>query len=162
MLKFSDLKVDFKRFENILSSYMKLFPGSYMPLLIMYLSREGLLKVKSDIDSDDSNTLLSISNDELCNFVGISFPEYSDGDTKMIFLKKKLGIDLTNSNWWKTIDLTSFGAFGNICAQCEQAANFYSIRYYNNGNEEIDRIVNIIRKNSQHSNEKGAIPYLQT
>ena len=157
MLKFSDLKVDFKSFENILSSYMKLFPGSYMPLLIMYLSREGLLEVKSDIDSDDSNTLLSISNDELCNFVGISFPEYSDVDTKMIFLKKKLGIDLTNSNWWKTIDLTSFGAFGNICAQCEQAANFYSIKYYNNGNEEIDRIVNIIRKNSQHSNEKAAL-----
>lgn len=49
MLKFSDLKVDFKRFENILSSYMKLFPGSYMPLLIMYLSREGLLEPQGQV-----------------------------------------------------------------------------------------------------------------
>ena len=157
MLKFSDLKVDFKSFENILSSYMKLFPGSYMPLLIMYLSREGLLEVKSDIDSDDSNTLLSISNDELSNFIGVFSPEYSEIDTKISLFQKKTGIDLSKKDWYSSIYSTPFGAFLRICAQRKQAANSYSIRYHNNGNEEIDRIVNIIRKNSQHSNEKAAL-----
>ena len=36
MLKFADLSVDFKSYNNSLDSYMKLFPGSYTPLLIMY------------------------------------------------------------------------------------------------------------------------------
>ena len=157
MLKFSDLKVDFKSFENILSSYMKLFPGSFMPLLIMYLSREGLLEVKSDIDSDDSDILLSISKDELSIFMGILFSEDADeGTTKTIF-KKVYGIDLSKEDWLNYIDFTPFGAFLEIYAQRKQSANSYSIRYFSNRNEDVDRIVNIIRKNSQRSNEKAAL-----
>jgi hypothetical protein len=41
MLKFADLSVDFKSYQNSLNSYMKLFPGSYTPLLIMYLAHKG-------------------------------------------------------------------------------------------------------------------------
>ena len=57
MLKFADLSIDFKSFENTLSSYLKLFPNSYMPLLIMYLSREGLLEIINGADANDSRVL---------------------------------------------------------------------------------------------------------
>ena len=73
MLKFSDLSVDMKSYENSLDSYMKLFPRSFMPLLIMYLSKEGLLKVRKDQDNNNSRNLLSIRKEEVEQFFDINF-----------------------------------------------------------------------------------------
>ena len=60
MLKFADLSVDFKSYDNSLNSYMKLFPNSYTPLLIMYLAHEGLLKLVYEFEENDPRILVSV------------------------------------------------------------------------------------------------------
>lgn len=82
MLKFADLSVDVKSYENSLDSYMKLFPGSHLPLLIMYLSREELLKVEYDVDESDPRIIACISKEELSNFIKVNKPvlNFSDID----------------------------------------------------------------------------------
>jgi len=70
MLKFADLSVDMKSYENSLNSYMKLFPNSYMPLLIMTLAKKGLLTFKEDDTVNDSHVLIQISKQEAMDFVG--------------------------------------------------------------------------------------------
>lgn len=71
MLKFKDLSIDKKSYENSLNSFMKLYPNSYMPLLIMYLSREGLIKIEYDVDENDPRMLLSVTRAELADFLDI-------------------------------------------------------------------------------------------
>ena len=70
MLKFADLSVDFKSYENSLNSYMKLFPGSYTPLLIMYLAYKGLLRLVSEFDYSDPRLLVNVDGKSLHNFFG--------------------------------------------------------------------------------------------
>ena len=70
MLKFADLSVDFKSYENSLGSYMKLFPGSYTPLPIMYLAHEGLLKLVYEFDENDPRILVSVDGNSLHDFFG--------------------------------------------------------------------------------------------
>ncbi len=70
MLKFADLSVDFKSYENSLNSYMKLFPGSYTPLLIMYLAHKGLLKLTTEFEASDPRILLSVDGNTLHDFFG--------------------------------------------------------------------------------------------
>ena len=71
MLKFTDLSIDKKSYENSLNSFMKLYPNSYMPLLIMYLSREELIKIEYDVDENDPRMLLSVTGAELAEFLNI-------------------------------------------------------------------------------------------
>lgn len=71
MLKFADLSVDMKSYENSLDSYMKLFPGSYMPLFIMYLSHEGLLKLGYNLDENSPQTIISVTREEIANFFDV-------------------------------------------------------------------------------------------
>lgn len=70
MLKFSDLSIDFKSYENSFDSLMKLFPGSYYPLLIMYLAHKGLLKIETDFDENNPCTLVSVDGKTLYDFFG--------------------------------------------------------------------------------------------
>lgn len=70
MLKFADLNIDFKSFENSLNSYMKLFPGSYTPLLIMYLANKGLLKLVYEFEKDDPRILVSVEKNKMHDFFG--------------------------------------------------------------------------------------------
>ena len=70
MLKFADLSVDFKSYENSLNSYMKLFPSSYTPLLIMYLAHKGKLKLVSEFEINDPRILVSVDGKSLHNFFG--------------------------------------------------------------------------------------------
>lgn len=70
MLKFADLSVDFKSYENSLNSYMKLFPGSYTPLLIMYLAHKGLLNLVHDFEENDPRILVSVEGKSLHDFFG--------------------------------------------------------------------------------------------
>lgn len=71
MLKFADLSVDFKSYENSLNSYMKLFPGSYTPLLIMYLAHKGLLKLVSEFEENDPRILVKVDGNSLHDFFGV-------------------------------------------------------------------------------------------
>ena len=70
MLKFADLSVDYKSYENSFDSLMKLIPGSYYPLLIMYLAHKGLLKIETDFDEKDPCTLVSVDGKTLYVFFG--------------------------------------------------------------------------------------------
>ena len=70
MLKFADLSVDFKSYDNSLKSYMKLFPGSYTPLLIMYLAHKGLLKLVHEFEESDPRILVSVDGKSLHDFFG--------------------------------------------------------------------------------------------
>ncbi len=81
MLKLVDLGVDVKSFENTLNSFLKLFPNSYMPLLIMYLSKEGLLDVKRNIDEENTDVLLRVSKDELVEFMQNKSIDIIDGES---------------------------------------------------------------------------------
>lgn len=70
MLKFSDLSVDFKSYDNSFDSLMKLIPGSYYPLLIMYLAHKNMLKLENDYDVNDPRTLVSVDAESLHKFFG--------------------------------------------------------------------------------------------
>lgn len=94
MLKFADLSVDFKSYENSFDSLMKLIPGSYYPLLIMYLAHKGILKLEVNFDKEDQCTLVSVDGDILHDFFGNDllrrviqkgpdFEEKSDMDTAL-------------------------------------------------------------------------------
>ena len=90
MLKFADLSVDMKSYENSLNSYMKLFPGSFMPLLIMYLSREGMVNIEKDVDVNNDRVILSVSRQDVSIFLNLERPllQLDDED------KPKKGEDL--------------------------------------------------------------------
>jgi signal transduction histidine kinase len=49
---------------------MKLFPGSYTPLLIMYLAHKGLLKLVHEFEENDSRILVSVDGKSLHDFFG--------------------------------------------------------------------------------------------
>ena len=70
MLKFADLSVDFKSYENSFDSLMKLIPGSYYPLLIMYLAHKNMLKYKFDFKENDPNILVKVDGGILNEFFG--------------------------------------------------------------------------------------------
>lgn len=71
MLKFADLSIDMKSYENSLDSFMKLFPGSYIPLLIVFLSHQGKILVESNLDVKDPRTIFSINTNDIFDFIGI-------------------------------------------------------------------------------------------
>lgn len=70
MLKFADMSIDFKSYENSFDSLMKLFPGSYYPLLIMFLAHKDLLKIETDFDENNPCTLVSVDGKTLYDFFG--------------------------------------------------------------------------------------------
>lgn len=70
MLKFSDLSVDFKSYDNSFDSLMKLIPGSYYPLLVMYLAHKNMLKLELDYKANDPRTLVTVDGDSLHKFFG--------------------------------------------------------------------------------------------
>lgn len=70
MLKFSDLSVDFKSYDNSFDSLMKLIPGSYYPLLVMYLAHKNMLRLELNFDENDPCTLVSVDGESLHNFFG--------------------------------------------------------------------------------------------
>ncbi len=67
MLKFADLGVDFVELldENV---YMKTFPNSYMPLLMMYLGRYNLLEIVENPVAEDEQIFNIITTAEISEF----------------------------------------------------------------------------------------------
>ena len=70
MLKFADLSIDFKSYEKSFDSLMKLIPGSYYPLLIMYLAHKNMLKYKLDFKENDPSILVAVDGGTLNEFFG--------------------------------------------------------------------------------------------
>lgn len=73
MLKFADLSVDLKSYDNSFDSLMKLIPDSYFPLLIMYLAHKDMLRLETNFDENNPCTLVSVDGETLHNFFGKDF-----------------------------------------------------------------------------------------
>lgn len=156
MLKLSDLCVDFKSFENTLTSFLKLFPNSYIPLFIMYLSKEGLLSIeKNDNETNHSNILLSVSKDEIVEFMRMN-PTCLDGVKTMLDLYRnyfniKSDVDLSD------LELSICYAFSDMINEMTNDVETYSLIYHSEGNENIDKIKDIIISHAPQIKEKAAL-----
>lgn len=154
MLKFTDLSVDMKSYENSLNSYMKLFPGSYMPLLIMYLSREGLLEIEKDVDTNNELVILSVSAKEITDFLEHQRPllnladedKYRDGEDISEFLAR-----LYKKGYESSV-LTTFLEMLVI----DKASSSISL-VINKTNDAIIEVKNILKKHEPQTIEKAAL-----
>lgn len=156
MLKFSDLKVDFKSFENTLNSYMKLFPNSYMPLLVMSLSREGLLEIINDFKGDDSKVLLSVSRDDVLDMVRPNTPLPSNISSKEIY-HKLFDLPVDSNDLINKGEYSILQIYPQIIELITKNVNTCSLVYHSNGNKTIDNIVSIVQSNSRQSTDKAAL-----
>ena len=158
MLKFSDLKVDFKSYENTLSTYMKLFPNSYMPLLIMYLSREGLLGLEEDADNDDNRVILSVSKDDITNFLKNDRPflDLKDED------KYQEGEDLDKwlYRFYKNgYDISIFATIVKMLIIDKDSSSISLVINNRIENNDIIEVKNVIMKFEPRCSEKAAIMF---
>ncbi len=154
MLKFADLSVDMKSYENSLDSYMKLFPGSRLPLLIMYLSREDLLKVECDVDENDPKIIACVSKEELSDFVKVNKPVINisdidlpkdEGDIQRFFSDvQKKGYDLSVLNPFLLIG--SFKYDRNIALVVDSEDN-----------SDLNKVYDIIQRNEPEKSDKAAL-----
>ncbi len=154
MLKFADLSVDMKSYENSLDSYMKLFPGSHLPLLIMYLSREDLLKVEFDVDENDPKIIACVSKEELSDFVKVNKPVINisdidlpkdEGDIQRFFSDvQKKGYDLSVLNPFLLIG--SFKYDRNIALVVDSEDN-----------SDLNKVYDIIQRNEPEKSDKAAL-----
>ena len=170
MLKFEDLSVDVKSFENTLNSYMKLFPNSYMPLLIMYLSREGLLREEIELDEEyedgdgldenEFNILLTVTQEELADFFKSSLSKESNHDDMVEIYSKVLGVDIKENGFFNNFDLEIFLSMGELVRDSIQSPSVHVKSYslvYNKGDETVDRIKNILIDSNTQIEDKAAL-----
>lgn len=158
MLKFADLSVDMKSFEKSLDFFMKLFPNTYLPLLIMYLSREGLLKVESDVDENDPRVLLRITAKEIVEFFGPQCFSPDKNTTKEELAKVRLdslGIDYSQKDWINEMDLN---VLLPVIMMIEKGKNVqsYSLIYNCVDNIEFKKVKDILFANSSQIDEPAA------
>lgn len=155
MLKFADLSVDMKSYENSLNSYMKLFPGSYMPLLIMFLSREGLLEIEKDVDVNSNRIILSVTKSEIADFLKDQHPLISlDEEDKM-----KDGEDLNEflvRLYQKGYDASVFITLLEMVI-IDQATTTVSLVIDTAGSDDILEVKDSIMKYEPHMYEKAAL-----
>lgn len=152
MLKFSDLSVDMKSYENSLDTYMKLFPGSYMPLLIMYLSNHSLLDIQSNADDNDPRILIHVTNQEIEDFLGeelLSIKEkwQSNDNHSVDDLKSLFGEDNDQNIMMALAPLLNIGKNNND-------------RYMlisEKANSDIIKIKEIIMRNEPEQKEKASL-----
>lgn len=157
MLKFADLSIDFKSFENTLSSYLKLFPNSYMPLLIMYLSREGLLEIINGADANDSRVLLSVKKHDLLELLKSNLSKAGDFKTMEDLYFKAFGIEFNKKDWVNNYDWGVVFAIAEVLKLILKDEDSFSLVYHSNGNEDIDRVVKILLSNSRQAGETAVL-----
>lgn len=155
MLKFADLSVDMKSYENSLNSYMKLFPGSYMPLLIMFLSREGLLEIEKDVDVNCNRIILSVTKSEIADFLKNQHPFISlDEEDKM-----KEGEDLNEflvRLYQKGYDASVFTTLLEMII-IDKATTTISLVIDTAGSDDILEVKDSIMKYEPQMREKAAL-----
>lgn len=155
MLKFADLSVDMKSYENSLNSYMKLFPGSYMPLLIMFLSREGLLELEKDVDANSNRIILSVIKNEIADFLKDQHPLISLDEEDKI----KEGEDLNEflvRLYKKGYDASVFTTLLEMVI-IDQATTSVSMVIDTAGSDDILDVKDSIMKYEPQMHEKAAL-----
>lgn len=157
MLKFTDLRVDMKSFEMSLDSFMKLFPNTYYPLLIMYLSREGLLKVESDVKENDPRALLRITAKEIVDFFGISAQVVIDANSIADMTASLLGLDFSNEAWYKKYEIDCWLPCSNMIRRTiDNESLSYTLVYDCDDNQDLNRVKDILCANSLQPDEPAA------
>lgn len=157
MLKFTDLKVDMKSFDKSLDSFMKLFPNTYLPLLIMYMSREGLLKVESDVKENDPRALLRITAKEIIDFFGISAQVIPDTNSIADLTASLLDLDFSNEAWHKKYDVDCWVPCANMIERIFEIESMSCSLVYDSGNnQDLNRVKDILCASSSKSNEPAA------
>lgn len=159
MLKFADLRVDMKSFsfEKSLDFFMKLFPNTYLPLLVMYLSREGLLKVDSDVDENDPRILLHITPKEIMDFYGVSHSVIENSKSIMEVLGTIFGwthpVEIANNNVVENvIDVLPEAIMIKRGLECKSCSLIYDC----DDNKDLNRVKDILCANSSQVNEPTA------
>lgn len=157
MLKFTDLSIDKKSYENSLNSFMKLYPNSYMPLLIMYLSREGLIKIEYDVDENDPRLLLSVTGAELAEFLNIDkIPEkrasesLDDNDISEL--------NQTIQQLSKDYDLSIFSSYLKLSSLCGDSGKIAMLIDVPNDSDLL-KVKDIILRHGPVLEEKSALFY---
>lgn len=157
MLKFTDLSVDMKNFDNSFDFFMKLFPNTYLPLLIMYLSREGLLKVESGVDKNDPRALLRITSKEIVDFFGINYQIIKESKTMTDLIASLLGLDFSNEAWHKKYDVDCWLPCANMISKIiEFKFQTFTLVYDCNDNQTLNRIKDILCAKNSETDEPAA------
>lgn len=157
MLKFKDLSIDKKSYENSLNSFMKLYPNSYMPLLIMYLSREGLIKIEYDVDENDPRMLLSVTGAELAEFLNIDkIPEKRASESLDDNVISEL--DQTIQQLSKDYDFSIFSSYLKLCSLCADSGKIAMLIDVPNDSD-ILKVKDIILRHGPIMEGKPALLY---
>ncbi len=157
MLKFSDLRVDMKSFENTLDSFMKLFPNSYMPLLVMYLTREGKLKLECDVKDNSHGIIASVTKEKLTEFFSeggpvidasnIALPQGEGNVKKFLSQMQEAGFDLS-----------VFNPYLYLCS-CKFDNNL-ALAIDKDNNKSLCKVIEIIQKHEPDHKEEAAFWYM--
>lgn len=153
MLKFKDLKLDMKSFKNSLDFCQRMYSNSYIPLLLIYLSREGLLRIENDVNEDDPRILIRITSKSIKEFWGIkdTLPYNNDDIAESI-----LGVDFFDKDLTEKYDY-------HILVSCVNMINrglnesSYAFVFDNSVNNDFYRIKDILIKDSVQYNEPAAL-----
>lgn len=152
MLKFSDLSVDMKSYKNSLDSYMKLFPGSYMPLLIMYLSNHSLLDLQNNADENDPRLIIHVAKKDVEGFLGeelsMLIAKWQSSNNQTVDdLKSLFGDDNDRNIMLALVALFNIGKNDNDCY----------ILIKEGASSDIIKIKEIIMRNEPEQKEKASL-----
>ncbi len=126
----------------------------------MYLSKEGLLEFKNDVDEKDCpNVVLSVSRDELIEFMPDRSIDAVKENTRSELFKEFFGItpkeDLEKQI--KGLVSSSLYAFAELVKEVISDSKTISLVYHDSENKNLDKIKNILLANSPLVKEKAAL-----
>jgi len=143
---------------------MKLFPGSYTPLLIMYLAHKGLLKLVHEFEENDPRILVSVDGESLHDFFGAGIMKELIQDPK-VWKRKNMTfeetVNLMNMSILKDrdvyvmlplIDLWPFILAGKPTAIIADVSK----------DDQISDLINIIVSSDHSSDDPAALLFFST
>ncbi|MEE3415142.1 MAG: N-6 DNA methylase [Prevotella sp.] len=152
MLKFSDLSVDMRSIENSLNSYMNLYPNSYLPLLILYLSRMDLMEVVENIDPSNSRVIVSITPKEINDFFKESIWESKSYNEVLEEAKK-------NSDFQIREIIRSIAHFYLLEARDKNNVRNFGLTLKESANSTLLRIKNILLPQDNEISKSGRVSF---
>ncbi len=156
MLEFADLNIDLKSFENTIGAYRRQSLNSYIPLIIMFLSKEGVLKVESNVNEDDPRVIFQITTKEILDFWGIEhIPNNLSGD----LFESVLGIDVFDKELLDKYDVDVLATCAKMIERVHDGLT-QSIVYDNVDNKDFCRIKKILCANSSKPKNPAAFWFL--
>lgn len=150
MLTFKNI-IYLNSLEKTIDSIKRIFSNSYIPLIILYLSKEGLLKVESNVDKDDPRVLLHITSEEILDFWNINKLSFNSITNKDI-AESVLGVDFYDQNLLEKYDINVLVSCVNMISKGLDEGS-YAFVYDDNTNNVFYEIKEILCTNSSQSKE---------